>query len=60
MVRTGPSQQHDFLDQLASIIPSRRVGAPDEIAEAAVLLASDDASFVNSIELSVDGGQRQI
>ena len=37
-----------------------RVGDPDEIAKAAVFLASDDASFVNGIELFVDGGLRQI
>jgi NAD(P)-dependent dehydrogenase (short-subunit alcohol dehydrogenase family) len=37
-----------------------RVGDPDEIAKAAVFLASDDASFVNGIELFVDGGLAQI
>jgi NAD(P)-dependent dehydrogenase (short-subunit alcohol dehydrogenase family) len=37
-----------------------RVGDPDEIAKAAVFLASDDASFVTGIELFVDGGIAQI
>jgi NAD(P)-dependent dehydrogenase (short-subunit alcohol dehydrogenase family) len=37
-----------------------RVGDPDEIAKAAVFLASDDASFITGIELFVDGGIRQI
>jgi NAD(P)-dependent dehydrogenase (short-subunit alcohol dehydrogenase family) len=36
-----------------------RVGDPDEIAKAAVFLASDDSSFVTGTELFVDGGQAQ-
>jgi NAD(P)-dependent dehydrogenase (short-subunit alcohol dehydrogenase family) len=45
--------------QLAGI-PLGRVGTPEEIAKAAVFLASDDSSFVNGIELFVDGGMTQI
>ncbi|WP_223300875.1 SDR family oxidoreductase [Oscillatoria nigro-viridis] len=37
-----------------------RVGTPDEIAKAVVFLASDDSSFVNSIEMFVDDGIAQI
>jgi NAD(P)-dependent dehydrogenase (short-subunit alcohol dehydrogenase family) len=60
LVGTDAAQQEGFLNQLASLIPMGRVGEPDEIAKAAVFLASDDASFVNGIELFVDGGIRQI
>lgn len=60
LVGTDAAQQQGFLDHLATLIPMGRVGAPDEIAKAAVFLASDDASFVNGIELFVDGGMRQI
>lgn len=60
LVGTDESQQQGFLDHLASLIPMGRVGDPDEIAKAAVFLASDDASFVNGIELFVDGGIAQI
>lgn len=58
----GPdaAQQQGLLDYLASQVPMGRVGDPEEIASAALFLASDDASFVNGIELFVDGGQAQI
>ena len=60
LVGNDAGQQQGFLDHLASLIPMGRIGDPDEIAKAAVFLASDDASFVNGIELFVDGGLRQI
>lgn len=58
----GPdaAQQQGLLDYLASQIPLGRVGEPEEIAKAALFLASSDASFVNGTELFVDGGQAQI
>jgi NAD(P)-dependent dehydrogenase (short-subunit alcohol dehydrogenase family) len=37
-----------------------RMGEPDEVAKAALYLASDDSSFVTGIELSVDRGRAQI
>jgi NAD(P)-dependent dehydrogenase (short-subunit alcohol dehydrogenase family) len=57
---TDEASQQGLLDHFASQIPMGRVGDPDEIAKAAVFLASDDASFITGIELFVDGGIRQI
>src|SRR6202047_2264915 len=53
-------QVQGFVDPMFPAIPLGRVGTPDEIAKAVVFLASDDSSFVNGIELFVDGGMAQI
>jgi NAD(P)-dependent dehydrogenase (short-subunit alcohol dehydrogenase family) len=53
-------QVQGFVDIQVQTIPLGRVGTPDEIGKAVVFLASDDSSFVNGIELFVDGGMAQI
>jgi len=49
-----------FIEMQAKTIPLGRVGTTDEIAKAAVFLASDDSSFVNGVELFADGGMTQV
>jgi len=49
-----------FAAQMIPAIPAGRVGMPEEVARAVLFLASDDASFVNGIDLFVDGGMAQI
>lgn len=44
----------------AASVPLKRFGEPKEIADSVLFLASDEASYVNGIELSVDGGLSQI
>jgi NAD(P)-dependent dehydrogenase (short-subunit alcohol dehydrogenase family) len=46
--------------QFAAAVPLNRLGRPEEIASAALFLASDDSSFVAGAELSVDGGMAQV
>jgi NAD(P)-dependent dehydrogenase (short-subunit alcohol dehydrogenase family) len=57
LIEQGPPEA---IERLASSIPMGRMGEPDEIAKAALFLASDDSSFVTGIELFVDGGRAQI
>jgi len=52
----GPEMKEVF----KSLIPRGEMGRPEEIATAALFLASSDSSFVNGIELFVDGGTAQI
>lgn len=53
-------QGEQLLAHSADSIPLGRVADPREIAEAALFLASDAASFVNGIELFADGGAAQV
>ncbi len=50
----------ELREQIAALIPLKRLGQPADIAKVALFLASDDSSFVTGIDLSVDGGLAQI
>jgi NAD(P)-dependent dehydrogenase (short-subunit alcohol dehydrogenase family) len=47
-------------EQLKTMIPLARMGRPEEIANAALFLASDESSFVAGIDLVVDGGMSAV
>jgi NAD(P)-dependent dehydrogenase (short-subunit alcohol dehydrogenase family) len=53
-------QIEEFKAQAAVTTPLGRTGTPEEIAAAVLFLASNESSFVNGIELFVDGGAAQI
>jgi NAD(P)-dependent dehydrogenase (short-subunit alcohol dehydrogenase family) len=59
-----PGRSAEQIEQIkagfAAAVPMGRLGRPDEIAKAAVFLASDDSSFITGIELFVDGGTAQV
>ena len=46
--------------QFESLIPRGQMGRPEEIASVALFLASDDSTYVNGVELAVDGGTSAI
>ncbi len=49
-----------LFDALASQVPLGRLGEPREVGKAVAFLASESASFINGIELFVDGGMAQV
>ena len=57
-VDTADSQRLDEQTRkmFESLIPRGKMGRPEEIAAAALFLASDEASYVNGVDFAVDGG----
>jgi NAD(P)-dependent dehydrogenase (short-subunit alcohol dehydrogenase family) len=53
-------QSAAVIGRIVSSVPIGRIGTTDEVAKAALFLASDDSSFVAGTELFVDGGRGQI
>jgi NAD(P)-dependent dehydrogenase (short-subunit alcohol dehydrogenase family) len=50
------AQQPDTFTKLAEWYPLRRVGRPEDVAHAALFLASDEAAWITGVVLNVDGG----
>ncbi|MBS6532307.1 MAG: 3-oxoacyl-ACP reductase FabG [Oscillospiraceae bacterium] len=55
MMKSVPKE---VIDPMIARIPLRRLGQPEDIANAFVFLASDEASYITGVVLSVDGMAR--
>jgi NAD(P)-dependent dehydrogenase (short-subunit alcohol dehydrogenase family) len=63
LVRTPLSEEFyqtsSVLRRREEVVPVRRIGSPKDIADAAVFLSSERASYINGQEIVVDGGLSQ-
>ena len=53
-------QQPDVKERREKMLPSRRIGTPQDIADAVIFLASPRSAYVNGAEILVDGGLDQV
>jgi NAD(P)-dependent dehydrogenase (short-subunit alcohol dehydrogenase family) len=60
MLFAGPNAEQEFEEYQRSIVPMGRYGTPEEVANAALFLASDLSSFTTGADIPVDGGLNQI
>lgn len=51
---------YEWTKQIATEVPMKRFGKPEEVASAVAFLASQDASYITGVEINVDGGLGQI
>ena len=51
-----PKQDPDLMTELLSGIPLGRMGKPEDVANMAIFLASEDSSYVTGSTFFVDGG----
>src|SRR5581483_11605263 len=56
----GTEPMGEGLDQIATTLPLGRPASAEEIANAALFLGSDEASYINGAILAVDGGRTAV
>jgi len=56
----SPEGAEEFRRQATGVVPLGRIGRPEELAAAALFLASDESSFSTGTDLVVDGGMTQL
>jgi NAD(P)-dependent dehydrogenase (short-subunit alcohol dehydrogenase family) len=59
-VTTSDEEAKAMLEAMGNFTPVKRVGTSDEIAAAAVYMASDDSRFMLGAEILLDGGLRDL
>jgi NAD(P)-dependent dehydrogenase (short-subunit alcohol dehydrogenase family) len=53
---TAPAYEGERMAQRASLVPLRRIGTPEDIANAVAFLVSEQASYISGQIIYVDGG----
>jgi len=53
---SGHMRDESFMAEYERLVPMRRVGTPEEMAGCIAFLASEDATYITGIDLTVDGG----
>lgn len=56
----APAARDEYLETLKNAIPMKRLGTPEEVGNAVLFLAGNDASYITGAELYVDGGIGQL
>jgi NAD(P)-dependent dehydrogenase (short-subunit alcohol dehydrogenase family) len=54
--KLSPDDYEANLRKRLAVLPSARMGTPWDVAQASLFLASDDAGYINGVQLNVDGG----
>lgn len=57
---SGTGQKEAIIDDMTAQVPLGRIGQPEEVAAAALFLATDESSFMTGSEMFVDGGFAQV
>lgn len=57
---SGTGQKDAIIDDMTAQVPLGRIGQAEEVAAAALFLASDESSFMTGSEMFVDGGFAQV
>ena len=55
-VESDPSNPEGVIEGIASAIPLKRLGTPEEVGELAAFLASEESSYITGQGIVIDGG----
>jgi NAD(P)-dependent dehydrogenase (short-subunit alcohol dehydrogenase family) len=56
LVKNYPGKEQEMFEKLAKTQPIGRMGKPEEVADLALFLCSDEASFITGANFPIDGG----